>query len=70
MAEPILNRPRIMAGIGQGIAAAVAQHMRVNRNRQRSTLANALDLPVDGVGGEWSAALGREDEGAIGELPA
>jgi hypothetical protein len=27
MAEPILNAPRIVAGIGQGVAAGVGVHM-------------------------------------------
>src|SRR5262249_41513384 len=31
VAEPGLQRPRVMAGIGQRIAAAMAQHVRMDR---------------------------------------
>jgi hypothetical protein len=34
MAEPILNAARVVASIGQGVAAGVTQHMRVNREGQ------------------------------------
>jgi len=30
MAEPVLDQPRVMAGIGQGVAASVAQHVSVD----------------------------------------
>ena len=30
MAEPILDQPRVMAGIGQGVAAGVAQHVSMD----------------------------------------
>jgi len=30
MAEPVLDQPRVMADIGQGLAAGVAQHVSVD----------------------------------------
>jgi len=41
--EPSLQRPRVVAGIGQREAAGVAQHVRVNRERHVGALAEALD---------------------------
>jgi len=34
MAKPILQRPPVMAGVGQDVAAGVAQHVRMNREGQ------------------------------------
>ena len=31
MAEPILDASRVVTGIGQGIAAGMAEHMNVDR---------------------------------------
>jgi hypothetical protein len=70
MAEPVLYRPGVVAGIGQGVAAAVAQHMDVNREGQPGADADRLNLTVDGIGREWSAALSGEDERGVRELPA
>jgi hypothetical protein len=39
MAEPILNASRVVADIGQGIAAGVPEHVGVNRKGEASTLA-------------------------------
>jgi hypothetical protein len=50
VAEPILNASRVVSGIGQGIAASVAEHVSVNRKREAGALINALDQPVDGIG--------------------
>src|SRR5215472_9400527 len=33
MAEPVLDQPRVMAGIGQGVAAGVAQHVGMDPER-------------------------------------
>jgi hypothetical protein len=49
MAEPILNGSRVVALIGQGIAAGVTQHVDVNLERKAGALANALDQAIDGV---------------------
>ena len=42
--------------------------MAVNREGKAGTLANALDQPIDGVGREWAATLGREYEATVREL--
>ena len=52
MPEPILNCPRVMACIGQGVAAGMPQHVDVNLERKASALADALDQAIDGIGGE------------------
>jgi hypothetical protein len=66
MAEPVLNSPRIVAVVGQLIAAGVAQHMDVDRERQPRTPTNALDKPIDGVCRKRAAAFGGENVGAVG----
>ncbi len=43
MTRPILDRPGVMARVGQRIPAAVPQHMRVNLERQLGALTDALD---------------------------
>src|SRR5262249_26765525 len=43
VAEPILDCPRVVASIGQGIAAGVAQHVDVNLEWEAGALAYALD---------------------------
>ena len=43
MAEPILNGARVMALVGQRVAAAMAEHVRVNQEGESGALANALD---------------------------
>jgi hypothetical protein len=69
MAEPVLNAPRVMSGISQGVPASMAKHMSVNREREASALADALDQTVDGIRRERAAAFGGEDEGGVRELP-
>ena len=70
MPKPILDSARIVARVGQRVAAAVAQHVSMYGEGEAGALAYALDQPIDRVGRERPAALGREDEAAIGELPA
>ena len=70
MAEPVLQRPRIMPCIRQSVAAGMPEHVAVNREGKAGTLANALDQPINGVGRERAAPLGREDEATVGKLPA
>ena len=66
MAQPILNRPRVVALIGQSITAGVPQHVDMNLERKAGAGADALDEAIDGIGGEWSATLGLEDLAAAG----
>jgi hypothetical protein len=59
-----------MAGVGQGIAAAVPQHVGVHREIEASAFAKAFDVRIYCVRRERPAPLGREDEAAIRKLPA
>jgi hypothetical protein len=45
------------------------EDLAVNREDEAGALTNALDQPVDGVGRERAAPLGREDEATVWELP-
>jgi hypothetical protein len=49
MAEPCLQRPRIVPGVRQGEAARVPQHVAMDRECQTSTRAYTFDETVDGV---------------------
>ena len=69
MTEPVLDGPRIVPCIRQRVAAAVAQHVGVNREGKPARSPMRLIKPIDGVRGERAAALGREHEGAIRKLP-
>src|SRR5215831_8787068 len=62
MAEPVLDQPRVVASIGQGIAAGVAQHVSMDAERQLGARANGLHEAVDGVSRKWAAALRLEDK--------
>ena len=57
MAEPILNRPRVVSCIGERVAARMPQHVNVNLEREAGALTDALDQAIDGIGGERRAAL-------------
>jgi hypothetical protein len=70
MPEPILNSARIMALVGQRVAAAVAQHVSMYGEGEAGTRAYALDQAVHGVGCERAVALGGEDKRRFRELPA
>jgi len=70
VAEPILQRPRIMPCIRQSVAAGMPEHVTVNREGESRALANAFDHPIDSVRCERAAPLGRKNEAAVGELPA
>jgi hypothetical protein len=61
MAEPVLDQPRVVAGIGHGIAAGVAQHVGVDPKRQLGALANGFHEAINGVSRKWTAALGLKD---------
>ena len=55
-----------MPRIGQRVAAGVPQHVDMNLERKAGAGADALDEAIDGIGGEWSAALCLEHEAAAG----
>jgi hypothetical protein len=50
MPKPILDCPRVVAVIRQLVAAGVAQHVDVHRERKAGALADALDKTVHRVG--------------------
>ena len=62
MAEPVLDQPRVMAGIGQGVAAGVAQHVGMDPEPQLGARANGFHEAINGVSRKWTAALGLKDE--------
>lgn len=68
-AEPILDGPRVVAGFGERIAAAITQHVGVDGPQSRSR-SDALDVAVDGARCERAAALGHKNEGRAGKLAA
>jgi hypothetical protein len=43
MTKPILNCPRVVAGVGERVTAGVSKHVNVNLEREASALAYALD---------------------------
>jgi hypothetical protein len=57
MAEPVLNRPCIVPGVGQCIAACMAKHVDVDLERQARAAADTFYKAVDGVRRERAAAF-------------
>jgi hypothetical protein len=47
--EPVLNGAGVMAGVGQGVAAAVPQHVGVDGEIEAGARADALDQSIGGV---------------------
>ena len=69
LTEVALDRPYILAGIGQLVAGGVADHVRMNLKGQVGLLAGSLHHPVEAVPGEWRATtFGRERERRLGLL--
>jgi len=60
--EISLERPRVMALVGQSIAAGVPEHVRMGLERELGGNAGALDHAGKAGGAEWRAPLRREDE--------
>ncbi len=60
MPEPSLEGPRIVASISQGEAAAVPEHVRVDRKGHAGALAEACDQSMKTLGRHRAAALGSE----------
>jgi hypothetical protein len=68
VAQPVLDRPRVVPLIGQGVAAGVPEHVDVHRQADRCFLADALDQAIDGIGGERRAALIGKHKGCARRL--
>src|SRR6516162_5882786 len=56
----------IVALVGQGESAGVAQHVRMGREVEAGRCAGAFDKPGKAGCGEWRTTFGREDEGRFG----
>src|SRR5262249_5858683 len=61
MAEPGLQRPRVVAGVSQGIATCVPEHVRMDREGHAGGLAQACEQRAEARGAHRGAALGGED---------
>ena len=70
MAQPVLNCPRVVASVRQCVAASMPEHVGVNLEVEAGALTNALDQAINCIGRERAVPLRREDEAAVGELPA
>src|SRR6516162_6772219 len=61
MAEPVLDQAGVMAGIGHGVAAGVAQHVGMDPERQLGALANGFHEAINGISRKWAAAFSLKD---------
>src|SRR5262249_25631335 len=61
MAEPGLQRPRVVAGVSQGIATCVPEHVRMDREGHPGALTQACEQRPEALGAHRAAALGDED---------
>ena len=52
MAEPSLDRPGVVALVGKGVAAGVAQHVRMGLEIEAGAGGGALDHPGEASRGE------------------
>src|SRR5262249_861697 len=57
VAEPCLQRSRVVPGIGQGVPAGVAQHVREDGEGHTGAPAEALEQRAEALGRHWAAAL-------------
>src|SRR5262245_10371142 len=60
VAEPCLQRPRIVPGIGQGVAAGVPQHVREDGEGHTGAPTEALEQRAEALGRHWATALTGE----------
>ena len=56
MAEPSLDRPGVVAPVGERIAAGVAQHVRMDLEFEARAGGGPLDHPGKAGSREWGAA--------------
>ena len=62
MAEVVLDQPGVRALVGQGVAAGVAQHVRVGRQGQPGPLAAPADRQPRGLAAQGAAPLADEKD--------
>src|SRR5262245_7132829 len=58
--EICLQRPRVVASVGERVAGSVAQHVRMDGKGHASALTDAAEQSVEALGRHRSTALGRE----------
>ena len=63
------DRPGVVALIGEGVAAGVAEHVRMCLELEAGAGGGALDHPGKAGGRERGSALADEDEGRRRALP-
>src|SRR5262249_42037983 len=61
VAEPSLQRPRVVAGVSQGIATCVPEHVRMDREGHPGALAQAREQRPEALAAHRAAARGGED---------
>jgi hypothetical protein len=66
VSEPILDSACIVPLVRKCVPTGVPQHVGVNLEGEAGALANALDQPINGIGGEWAAPLRLEHIAARG----
>jgi hypothetical protein len=69
MAEPALDRPRVVAFVREGVAAGVAEHVGMRLELLAGGGRGTLDHSGEAGRGERRAALADEDEGRGRALP-
>jgi hypothetical protein len=57
--HPGLDCPCVVAGVSEGVAASVPEHVGVDREGEISARADALNQPINGVPCEQASPLGR-----------
>ena len=60
MSHPGLDGPRIVSSIRQGVTAAMAEHVRVDREWHSGALAEASNERMEAFSRRRAAALGAE----------
>src|SRR5262245_43561519 len=68
--EVVLQRPRVVAIVGELVSTGMAKHVRVDREWHLGGLAEALNEPVETDGTDWPAAFGNEHVGVGGVIAA
>ena len=58
--EVVLDCPRVAAIVGELVAAGMAQHVRMNLEREAGLDAKPSDHPTKAADGEWRPAFGHE----------
>src|SRR5262245_63925788 len=64
--QVVLQRPRVVAIVGELEPTGMAKHVRVDRKWHLGSFPEALDESVETDGTDWPAALGNEHVGISG----